>query len=256
MKKIVIILLFLVIILPRARSQDDDIQLITGGGGSGQFLYGAKIGLVSSTFASQGQKLEDCESRTGVAAGIFGEYKFNASVGVTVEALYVQEGTMRLDPSYLYYYTTYPGNNFSLTKENSNVLLNNIEVPVLVNYYLPEMGGIKLKAFAGPSFDFIMQAKAKNLLSVQWYGQQGESIVLDERASDIVSTSFNTYYFSAVIGAGVTYDKYTLDISFKWGVTPINSLATYNINNYNGREDISTNTLMIKLGVNINEFMK
>lgn len=246
------------------RAQDIEESTPGGGGFLGFSLdnltYGVKVGLSSSTFATNGQKLEHTESLTGTAAGIFGEYKILDYLGATVEVLYVQEGTMRLDPRYVYYHTTYNGDNggTALTKENSNIRLHNIEIPVLVNYYLPDMGDIKLKAFAGASFDFIMMAKAKNLLSVQW--GNNESIVLSDRAKDDVTSSFEYYNIGAVIGAGVTYDMFTLDVSFKWGLRPINNLATFNYENGGddfgpAREDFTTNTLLIKLGVNLNELL-
>lgn len=239
------------------RAQDDD-PVSSGGGFFDNLSYGVKAGIVSSTFASQGQKLESLESRTGLAAGIFGEYKILDYLGATVEVNYVQEGAMRVDPRYVYYYTSYESNAGAITKENSNILLHNIEIPVLVNYYLPDMGDLKVKAFAGASFDFILMAKAKNLLSVQFDGAEGQtSLVLNPRASDDITSSFEYYSIGAVIGTGVTYDMFTLDVLFKLGVTPINNLATYNYNNGGNfgeaREDIMTNTLMIRLGVNLNE---
>jgi hypothetical protein len=249
-------------------AQEEEVSTGGGGGFLGFSLdnlnYGAKIGLVSSTFASQGQKLgARTESRTGLAIGVFGEYKILDYLGATVEVLYVQEGTMRLDPRYVYPYPSYSAQGdgeISLTKENSNILLHNLEIPVMVNYYLPEMGDLKFKAFAGVSFDFILRATAKNLLSVQFEAEEDleglstGSIVLPKRAKDDVTSSFEYYNVGAIIGAGVTYDMFTLDVSFKWGLRPINNLATFNIGN-GGREDFTTNTLMIKFGANLNKLL-
>jgi hypothetical protein len=264
MKKLVIIICFLVIVLPRARSQDDDIELITSG--SSGFSYGVKGGLVSSVFAQDFQKLETIESRTGFSVGLFGTYQFNDKMGISIEALYVQEGVNHLDPNYLYYndginsegYNLFNSGNYSnmyIRRVNSNVTLHNFEFPLLFNYTLPKIGEIKPKAFIGGSFDYIYSAYAKNLLSIFSYNTNPDAAyVLSDRYSDVVTSSYTYYNVSGIIGAGLEYDAYSLDIRYKFGFVPINNLATYNLQNQY-LADYTSNALMISIGVNINQLI-
>jgi hypothetical protein len=231
-------------------------------GSSGAFSYGVKLGMTSSTFASQYQKLEDAESMTGFTGGLYAKYMFNDKMGVSLEALYAMEGTMRLNPAYIYTYTTYSNSTMSLTKANSNVILHNIDVPVLFNYTVADLSGVKLTVMAGVSFDYMLMAQAKNLLvysitntNTTTDGMYYNYITLPGRAVDDVSYAFKPYNVGAQVGVAADFGLISADLSYKIGLMPINDLATYNLNNYAGSENISTNTVFIKLGINIMQLL-
>jgi len=225
----------------------------SSGGFSGlELSYGVKAGLVSSAFASDFQKLETTESRTSFSAGLFANVKITDLIGVSLEALYVQEGTMRINSDYIYYDTRISSiDGLTIDRVNSNIIMHNIEVPLLVNLYLGN-NDYNSRIFIGGSFDYIYNVYAKNLIS---YSGEGEAYVLSDRKKDVVSDSFKSYNIGAIIGAGISYDMFTVDIRYKFGVMPINDLATFNYRNYY-KEDFSTNVLMISLGLNINELLK
>jgi len=218
---------------------------------SSGFSYGVKAGLVSSTFASEYQKitLRHTESRTAFSAGLFGEYQFTDFLGVSVEALYAQEGVLRADPRYLYYYTDYWSDNMLLTKVNSNVIMHNIVAPLTLNAYLPEMSGMRAKLYAGGSFDYMHKVYARDLLSVS---SEDLSLVLPQRSREDVTESFEYYNISALVGAELKYDMFSVDVRYKVGMMPVSNLATFNYEN-TYRQDFSVNTLFVSFGLYINE---
>ena len=245
-KRIIIILTFLFFTIPIVNAQDS-----SGGGLS--INYGVKAGLVSSDFASDFQKLESTESRTSFSAGLFADVKITDLLGVSLEALYVQEGTMRMNPDYIYYESqiTQDNGDITINRVNSNIVMHNIEVPLLINVYLGD-NDFNSRIFVGGSFDYIYNVYAKNLLS---YSYDEEAYVVSDRAKDVVKSSFKEYNIGAIIGAGISYEMISVDIRYKFGMMPLNNLATYNYRNYY-KEDFSTNVLMISVGVNINELIK
>ena len=242
--RIVLILIFLFFTIPIVKAQE------SSGGGGLSINYGIKAGLVSSDFSSNFQKLDNTESRTSFSAGLFSSIKITDLIGVSLEALYVQEGTMQLNSDYIYYESYVAESSLYVNRVNSNIVMHNIEIPLLVNLYLGD-NDFNSRIFAGGSFDYIYNVYAKNLISYSSSG--GESYVLSDRALDVVKSSFNSYNIGVIIGAGISFDMYSVDIRYKFGVTPINNLATYDYRN-TYKEDFSTNVLMISVGININEF--
>jgi len=246
-KRIILILIFLFFTIPIVHAQES-----TGGFNGLEFSYGVKAGLVSSAFASDFQKLESTESRTSFSAGLFANVKITELIGVSLEALYVQEGTMRINSDYIYYDTRISSNDgLTIDRVNSNIIMHNIEAPLLVNFYLGN-NDYNARLFIGGSFDYIFNVYANNLLS---YSGEDEAYVLSERKHDVVSRSFKSYNIGAIVGAGVSYEILSVDIRYKFGIMPINDLATFNYSNYY-KEDFTTNVLMISLGLNINELLK
>ncbi|MFO7829502.1 MAG: porin family protein [Bacteroidales bacterium] len=241
--RIVLILIFLFFTIPIVKAQE------SSGGGGLSINYGIKAGLVSSDFASDFQKLETTESRTSFSGGLFADFKFSKLLGISIEALYVQEGTMRINPDYIYYNSQVSSDgSLTIDRVNSNIIMHNFEAPLLINIYLGE-NDYNSRIYFGGSFDYIYNVYAKNLLS---YNSGEESYVVSERAFDVVSSSFKEYNVGAIIGAGISLDAISIDIRYKFGLMPINNLATYNYRN-TYKEDFSTNVLFVSLGLNINK---
>jgi len=249
MKKTSIIICCIVLLLPNVYSLD--IGNSTGGN---RFYFGAKGGLVSSVFAQDFQKMETTESRTGFSLGLFTGYQISDFFGLSIEALYVQEGTMRLDPNYIYYYNGISSSeSITIQRINSNILLHNFEFPVLLCFSLPKMGSLNAKILLGGSYDIIYNAYAHNLLSVSSNNiYPSASYVLPDRYFDNVTSSFTAYNLSGILGIGFEYGAYCVDIRYKLGFIPINNLATYNLQNQY-KADFTSNALMISLGVNMIE---
>jgi hypothetical protein len=221
--------------------------------------------------------LQGIESRTSFSVGLFAEYQLSDKFGVSLDALYVQEGAMRMDPRYVYYQSqlswtnaslTLPpphdGDTYYLSKVNTNVVMNNFEFPVLLNYYLPATNGLQPKLFLGGSFDYIYRVQARNLLAVShenlWntlnvYGQdfsQYQAYVLPKRETDDITHSFEYYNVGVVGGAGVTFKAFSLELRYKVGMMPINNLATYKVQN-SYKENFSSNTLFVTFGIKLNK---
>ncbi len=261
-------------------AQEDDEFTVDDGGSAG-FSYGIKGGLVSSTFASEYQKLSGSnESRTAFSGGLFAEIAFSDMVGLSVEALYVQEGTLRIDPRYVYHYSSYGNSPYSITytdgttqklnnslvlsKANSNVILHCVEAPVMLNVYLPEMGDARPKIYVGGSYDHILMAQSRDLLVLSrgdsWdaTGNIGsdpssdETYTLPQRSTENVTESFEYFNVSALAGAEFKVGAFSADIRYKVGLKPISNLSTFKFQNY-GRQDFSTNTLFVSCGLYLNE---
>jgi hypothetical protein len=253
MKKSVIIFCCIVLFLPNAHSLG-----LGQSAGDNRFYFGAKGGLVSSVFAQDFQKMETTESRTGFSLGVFAGYQISDFIGLSVEALYVKEGTMHLDPNYIYFYNgissseTY-SQSITIQRVNSNIVLHNFEFPVLACFSLPKLGSLNAKLFAGGSFDLIYNAYAYNLLSVTSNNTNpSTSYVLSDRYYDNVTSSFAAYNLSGILGIGFEYGAYCVDIRYKLGFVPINNMATYNLQNQY-KADFTSNALIISVGVNMIE---
>lgn len=240
---LILILIFLFFTIPIVKAQES-----SEGGLS--IDYGVKVGLVSSDFTSDFQKLESTESRTSFSAGLFTNIKITNLLGVSVEALYVQEGTMRINPDYIYKESRVSpeGSSLTIDRVNSNIIMHNFEVPLLVNLYLGD-NDYNSRIYVGGSFDYIYSVSAKNLIS---YSSGEEAYVLSDRKTDVVTSSFKEYNIGAIVGAGISYDIITVDIRYKFGMMNVNNLATFNYRN-SYKEDFSTNVLMISVGLNINK---
>jgi hypothetical protein len=205
------------------------------------------------------------------------EYQLSDNFGFSIDALYVQEGTMRMDPRYVYFQTQLSWDNSSLlntdphtydtyylSKINTNVVMHNIEIPVMLNYYLPEMNGLQPKIQLGGSFDYIYKVYARNLLAISHYDYWGnldiygddmssyEAFVLPERETDDITESFEYYNAGIVGGIGFSFNAFTFDVRYKAGLMPISNLATFKYQN-TSREDFSTNTLFVSLGIKLNK---
>lgn len=98
--------------------------------------FGAKVG---ANFAKlTGDDLEDADGRTGINVGITGEYMFNPTFALQVEALYSQQGLQR-----------------DLTGGGEQKLkLDYINVPVLAKFYIGESG---FSIEAGPQFGILVK---------------------------------------------------------------------------------------------------
>lgn len=255
MKRKFLLLITILLTVGFAFGQSED------GSRSSGFSYGVKAGLVSSTFASEYQKIthDFFESRTAFSAGLFGEYEITDFFGVSVEALYAQEGVLRADPRYLYYYTSFTSTDMTLSKVNSNVIMHNIVAPLTLNAYLPEMNGMRIKLYGGGSFDYMHKVYARDLLTISWNDEfwwldETHSILLSKRSRQDVTHSFEYYNISALAGAEFKYDMFSVDVRYKVGMMPVSNLATFDYEN-TYRQDFSVNTLFVSFGLYINELL-
>ncbi|WP_405369649.1 porin family protein [Nonlabens sp. Asnod2-A12] len=99
--------------------------------------FGAKVGV---NFAKlQGDAVEDLDGRTGINVGVTGEYMFNETFALQVEALYSQQG-LQSDEGGV----------------EQKLKLDYINVPVLAKFYIGESG---FSVEAGPQIGFLVSDK-------------------------------------------------------------------------------------------------
>ncbi|MFH1352755.1 MAG: porin family protein [bacterium] len=135
----------------------------------------------------------------GIALGGFAVYKVNDNLSIQPELLYTQKGakvewtdTFKYE-DWMYQYTeTYSG--------ECDVELNYIEIPVLVKYSISPGGDIRPFVFGGPALGILMGAKADS----------------EDIKSDCKSTEL-----SIVLGGGVDYGIYSVDLRYSMGMTKV-----------------------------------
>lgn len=264
MRKNVFLFLFILAFVSfGAKAQED-------GGGSPAFSsisldnlnYGIKAGATSSYFASNGHRLEKAGNMLGLTVGAFGEYQVTDLLGVTVEVLYAQSGARALNPRYVYIPELVTITSGTTTREviNSNVLIHSIEIPLLASAHLPEMGGIHPKVFGGPSFDFTQQVISYD--KVNYQTAIVPNFTPTGRVYNDVTSSFHNFHVGFVLGAGASYDMFTLEAAYKFAFTPAKEASALN-NNVSGldaehpvMEDLYSRGFSLTLGVNVNELIE
>lgn len=263
-KNAFLILLILAIFSLRTSAQED-------GSGSSAFgsisldnlNYGIKAGMNSFYYATNGKKLAGSQNKVGLTVGAFGEYEINDMLGVSVEVLYAQSGAKMVDPAYLYSprLRNITGDSYSLYKANSNIVMHNLEIPVCVKLSLPETMGVKPKLIAGFSFDFTKRVYAYNkVIQVQ----NGQTMAFNNRWEDDVTSNFHNYHTGLILGAGFGYDMFTVDLIYKYDLSPATSKSFYtlsdsamtNMADNKVPDNLYSRGFTVTLGVNVNELIE
>jgi hypothetical protein len=154
--------------------------------------FGAKVGV---NFAKlTGDNVEDTDGRTGINVGITGEYMFNPTFALQVEALYSQQG--------LQSETTIAGQTFE-----QKLKLDYINVPVLAKFYIGESG---FSVEAGPQIGFLVSDK---------YEVNGENVdeELDAETIDLSAGGGLAYKFKE----GTTLEGLSANVRYMIGLSNV-----------------------------------
>ena len=219
------------------------------GGGAGALQFGAKMGVTSSTLSNAHQNMLYSENKLGFVGGGFVSYQILDFVGTSVELLYAQEGASHTNPSFFYYPDALGSGETE--KANTNLTMHNLEIPVLLNFYVPGFtGDTEPRFYVGGSFDIILKSIAKD----QVYIYEADAFLSNRQRED-VSEAIEWNNFGLIIGTGLNFNGgdigMTLDVRYKIGMSNISNLATLNYQEYNyGYTDaFSTNCLMVMVGI-------
>lgn len=151
-----------------------------------QNMFGVKGGFVAAEVSADEL---DLDSRTGFGFGGFLQVMVGPNFSIQPEALYLAKGA---------------------SDDNSEVALNYLQIPVLVQYHLPTPG-VSPRLFAGPSLAFEVSCDIED---------GSFSASCDEEGIDTKSADFGL-----VFGAGVDIPAggvvVTLDGRYDMGVTDI-----------------------------------
>ncbi len=147
----------------------------------GEFTIQPKVGLNAASTTS-----DDAEFKAGFVGGVEGEYHFNKLVGLSVGALYSQEG----------------GKD---KKTEAKYKLDYINVPVLVNFYVAK--GLAVKAGFQPGFKVSSKVTGS---------KAGVTVTAD--VDNVKSVNF-----SIPVGISYEYQNVCLDARYNAGVTELSS---------------------------------
>lgn len=237
MKKNSLILVVLMIMLSR-------ITLIAQDNSS-QFSFGVHLGSSYSGFTHNHEVFSLMKS--GLATGLFAEFKPFPFLGFSAGADYLMEGAFHVSPYLIYPAAAITYSGGLINKDASDITLHEISLPLLVNLRPIAGTGISPTLSLGYSFDFILGAKSRDMIITS-----GTSVVpVEKRSYENVSASFEKWNMGPVAGVGVNFPglklNYALEIRYKVGLRDINNLA--GLNTINGQYDFSVNTFIFYLTI-------
>jgi len=163
-----------------------------------QMQIGPKAGMNLASLT--GDAVEDSESKTGFAGGVFFMYKFSDMFAIQPEAYYSMKGaTDKMDFG--------EGVTVDLT-----YTLDYIEVPLLLKLLIPIQGSsINPAIFAGPSVGFKSTAKLK----AEYEGDSEE-----EDIENVTSTDFGLV-FGGGLGFPIGKNELGFDVRYIMGLATI-----------------------------------
>jgi len=179
------------------------LALIPAGGAAQSVGGGVKAGLSLGDIPEVGDVLEvgnfDTSLRTGFAVGGFLTWQFEGGFALQPEVVYVQKGVE----------LTFVEDSVSVDGE---VETDFVDVPVLARYTFGQ-GGARGYVFAGPSFDFKVNAKAK-------------ASVMGEAEEEDLDDEVESFEFALVFGGGVEFGPVLLEARWSEGLTNLAKEAT------------------------------
>ena len=173
---------------------------------NGQVSIGVVGGLVSSNW-SFSTGCQDCEhSLTGLAAGASLTFPMGRKFSFAPEVLFVQKGSS-LD---------YPGNT------RIDYRVGYIEMPLLLRYAVRKSGAVRPYILAGPEFGITATCSSKAINSPA----NGGTVFVDPCTTgeaDISEDQPNPVDFGVIVGAGVTFRRFSASVRYDQGLTDIYS---------------------------------
>ncbi len=188
----------------------------------GGWSYGNLTGSSSSLLGGQ--------YTSGFAGGVGGELKLSEDWGWEFGLWYVQKGTKGS------FSTNTEGTSFLPNPDDTfegTVSLDYVEVPILVNVYLPVGKTANIRGFIGPALAFRTKANAEG----DYNGEPGEIDLQD---------SIDDADITVMIGAGAQFelDRINVMLDFRWDI------GTTNISNVEGTE-LRTSTVIFTAAIGI-----
>lgn len=165
------------------------------------FVKGVKAGLNVAKLG--GDDISDADSRTGIAAGLFGEIGINKMFAIQPEVYYSMQGAKSKE-------------DIEGTTVDVTMKLDYIQIPVLFKFIIPVEGSsVKPNIFAGPALGIKSSSKVK---------AEVEGSSFEDDIEDIKSTDFNLVFGGGInVGAG----KMTVgfDVRYLLGLSSIDDSA-------------------------------
>lgn len=212
----------------QGKAQEGDAA---GGGGKKNISFGAKAGLNLSSLTSDYVNLPDV--KVGYQFGAFAKLSVLPAVSVEMDVLYARFGSSSLTPEKVYT----PGSVGTANIVKSQVALNTLEVPVLANIYILELGGSKIRAIVGPEMNFYLSSIAMDTR---------KDAIGEMKSSTVVSGSFQSCDFAVVAGIGMDFQignhKLGTELRYRSGITPVNIIRSSSFKDF-GLNALSLNVV-------------
>ena len=173
--------------------------------------------------------------KAGINAGVFVEFKVMDLLSVSFEPMYLQQGSNKINPQ-LFYSELSP---LLIGLDRTNVRLNSISLPLLINVTLPS-DGFQPKVFGGVSIDLYKWAYTYNKHTFTVNGIEKTSVTQDN-----ITERVNKSSVSGVLGAGVVKKMdpliLSVDLRYMIGLKNINAVENFPL--------LNNSTFALTLGI-------
>lgn len=142
---------------------------------------------------------ETTESKMGFAAGLFIEKSFSDIISGQIEGLYVQKGGKdELSEA-----------DAGLEVNDGNLTLSYIDVPAMLKFHIPLDAEVSPFVYGGGFAGYLLDASAE----ANGQSADDEGVELKDLLTDL--------NYGVILGAGVTFGAFTLDIRYDMGLANI-----------------------------------
>lgn len=182
--------------------------------------FGVRAGM---NVATVGGDEDDAKSKIGFFGGLGVDFNIVNSLSINSGLFFTQKGckTDDIDMDI----EGYP------MDANARFTMNFIELPVYLSYRLPLNLESSLQVFFGPYFDYGVYGKAT--ADVKFKGElHGEKV---SQSMDLFDDDydFKRFHVGLGLGAAYTWSRFSVGLSYQWGMTEVVADAESYWNNFN-----------------------
>lgn len=182
--------------------------------------FGVRAGM---NVATVGGDEDDAKSKIGFFGGLGVDFNIVNSLSINSGLFFTQKGckTDDIDMDI----EGYP------MDANARFTMNFIELPVYLSYRLPLNLESSLQVFFGPYFDYGVYGKAT--ADVKFKGElHGEKL---SQSMDLFDDDydFKRFHVGLGLGAAYTWSRFSVGLSYQWGMTEVVADAESYWNNFN-----------------------
>lgn len=182
--------------------------------------FGVRAGM---NVATVGGDEDDAKSKIGFFGGLGVDFNIVNSLSINSGLFFTQKGckTDDIDMDI----EGYP------MDANARFTMNFIELPVYLSYRLPLNLESSLQVFFGPYFDYGVYGKAT--ADIKFKGElHGEKVSQSMNLFDD-DYDFKRFHVGLGLGAAYTWSRFSVGLSYQWGMTEVVADAESYWNNFN-----------------------
>ena len=189
-------------------------------------------------------------NQVGLTAGLEVEYAVSNQVGISLGAIYSQLGS-KIDGNTANRYTDDNGQlHGDYSKSEGHLRTNYINLPLMVNYYIPVVKGLAMKAGIQVGLRCDDRLKADQLFVSGIYPSSYDGLMQSSSPPKVLSKIINetdvckSMDFGIPMGLSYEYKNVTLDARYYFGLTKIDKSQEL--------QNIRNRTLSVTLGYRFN----